>query len=124
MTNAANAKAGTNEVLEFGLSYSKEELQQLIQSLPGSHPLVTDLRKKLTKVYEDKKIEGCPQALPNLDRFTYLIEKVNVSGMTQLFSKALTLMNICVELEDMGYEIQAVRNKFFSREVKNIQLRG
>lgn len=56
------------------------------------------------------------------ERLTYLANKTNAADFEALISIALTLLNTGIELEEEGYEIQAVKNSFFAKEVIKIKI--
>ena len=57
-------------------------------------------------------------------KLTYLAEKLKASGVEQLLSKALSLVNWGIELEERGYRVQAVKRNLFSKEVITFRIGG
>jgi hypothetical protein len=107
-------------VVRVELEYSVSELRQLISHLPSRHPLVSKLKRQLNECVN--KHEG--ELFSTESRFTYLTEKLKVSSMEQLLSKALSFINWGIELEERGYEVQAVKRNFFTKEVLKFKIGG
>lgn len=117
MAQAPNTAAEQDsDVIEVELTYSKEQLSKLIEVLPGNHPLVIDLRRQLERAY-DSVNNVREKRISSAAKLTYLAEKLKVSSVEQLLSKALSLLNMGLQLEERGYEVVAVKHNFFSKEL-------
>jgi hypothetical protein len=108
-------------VVRVELEYSIHELKQLISQLPGRHPLVTELKRQLKECVDSRERGFISTGINTL---TYLANKLRVSSMEQLFSKSLSFVQWGVELEERGFEVQAVKRGFFSREVIKLKIGG
>jgi len=126
MVNAMDAvNKADSDVVDIQLTYTKEQLRQLIDALPNRHPLMADLKNKLASAYDEGWEEEGVYA-PRSGIFVMLknlSQKLGVRTTEQLFSKALSLVNMGVELEERGYEICAVRRSgLFGKEVVRLQI--
>jgi hypothetical protein len=122
-TMVAIETKGTTEndgVVRVELEYSVSELRQLIRQLPSRHPLVSQLKRQL-KECADKQVGD---NFSTGETLTYLAERLNVGSAEGLLSKALSFVNMGLQLEDRGYEILAVKKSLFSKEVIKFNLQG
>ena len=114
-----NVVTDSSEIVRVELEFSANELRQLISQLPTKHPLITRLKRQLADSVEKQEGEN-----PLSRTLSYLSEKLNVTSIEQLFSKALSFAHWGVELEEKGFEILAVKRGFFSREVIHFKIKG
>lgn len=127
MGNAMNAvnKAETSDIVDIQFSYTIEELRQIVDAIPNRHPLLTDLKRKLAgacdEAQEEVGVNGQQSGI--FVMLKYLSQKLGVHTTEHLFSKALSLVKMGVELEERGYEICAVRRSgLFGKEVVRLQI--
>lgn len=111
------------DIVLIELEFTTDELYQLFNQLPNHHPLVAKLKRQLNSVYENHT-EGKTHISSMSHSLMYLAEKLKVSSMEQLFSKALTFINWGMELEEKGYKVQAVKSSFFTKEVIKFRIGG
>jgi hypothetical protein len=107
-------------IVHVALDYSVSELRQLISQLPNRHPLLLQLKSHLNECVN--KHEG--DLFSSNSTLTYLSEKLKVSSIEQLFSKALSFISWGIELEERGYEVLAVKRNFLKKEVLKFKIRG
>ncbi|MFD2614644.1 hypothetical protein [Paenibacillus gansuensis] len=104
------------------MELSSSNIRKLIAQLHGKDPLVSELKNHLMKSVElDSSGEQQSTAVGKL---TYLTERLNVTSTEGLLSKALSFVNMGLQLEDRGYEILAVRKSLLSKEVIKFNLQG
>lgn len=111
------------DVVHVELNFQRDDLKQLIRVLGNKHPLVAELKRQLN-LYVSEQSQGVSKFNSKESKLTYLANKLCGGSMESLFSKAVSLVNMGMQLEERGYEIMAVKRNFFKKEVIKFRIQG